>query len=394
MEVLRPEDYEEFEEFNRNHPRGHFMQSAEWAELKKDWKREVVVSRRNGREIRGGASILIRKIPLTPYTLMYAPRGPIMDKHDRTAFADIVNATRRLAKKYHSVALRMDPDIEADCKEFNDILGFLKMKVKGGKNFETIQPRFVYRLPIEGKTEEEVLAGFTSKTRYNVRVAIKNKVEVRVVNDDLEAIAQFHDLMKVTGDRDGFICRSQDYFERLLEAIGDNARLYAAYYEGKMIAGAVAIRYADKVWYLYGASSNEERNRMPNYLLQWEMIRWAIESGVSVYDFRGISGDMDKSNPLYGLYRFKKGFNGELVEFVGEIDAVFMPFGYAVTEFGTKVFKAIRKKSFLFKTRDKRHMPEKATPEKENKEEKNSDKEKAEEKAKEKAKEKAEGKAE
>ncbi len=355
MEILKPENYAEFEKFNRNHPRGHFMQSAEWAALKNDWKREVVVTRSGDGSIRGGISILVRKIPMTPYTLMYAPRGPIFDEDDSAAFADIVNGVRSLAKRHRSVCLRMDPDIRADYEPFKKALESMKLKVKGGKNFETTQPRFVYRMDIKGKTEDEVMANFTSKTRYNVRVAIKNGVETRVVNGDPEAIAQFHALMKVTGERDGFICRSKEYFERLLKSLGEDARLYAAYYNGEMIAGTLAIRYADKVWYLYGASSNKERNRMPNYLLQWDMIRWAIESGVSVYDFRGVSGDMDESNPLYGLYRFKRGFNGELVEFVGEIDAVFKRFGYSFTEFGTRTFKHLRKRRFLAKTKDKRH---------------------------------------
>ena len=355
MELLRPENYAEFERFNRNHPRGHFMQSAEWAALKSDWKREVVVTRNGDGSVRGGISVLVRKIPMTPYTLMYAPRGPIFDEDDSAAFTDIVNGVRRIAKKHRSVCLRMDPDIRAGFEPFEKALAAMKLKVKGGKNFETTQPRFVYRMDIKGKTEEEVMANFTSKTRYNVRVAIKNGVETRVVNGDPEAIAQFHALMKVTGERDGFICRSKEYFERLLKSLGEDARLYAAYYNGEMIAGTLAIRYADKVWYLYGASSNKERNRMPNYLLQWDMIRWAIESGVSVYDFRGVSGDMDESNPLYGLYRFKRGFNGELVEFVGEIDAVFRRFGYAFTEFATRTFKHMRKRRFLAKTKDKRH---------------------------------------
>ena len=355
MELLRPENYAEFERFNRNHPRGHFMQSAEWAALKSDWKREVVVTRNGDGSVRGGISVLVRKIPMTPYTLMYAPRGPIFDEDDSAAFTDIVNGVRRIAKKHRSVCLRMDPDIRAGFEPFEKALAAMKLKVKGGKNFETTQPRFVYRMDIKGKTEEEVMANFTSKTRYNVRVAIKNGVETRIVNSDPEAIAQFHALMKVTGERDGFICRSKEYFERLLRSLGEDARLYAAYYDGEMIAGTLAIRYADKVWYLDGASSNRERNRMPNYLLQWEMIRWVIESGVSVYDFRGVSGDMDESNPLYGLYRFKRGFNGELVEFVGEIDAVFKRFGYSFTEFGTRTFKHLRKRRFLAKTKDKRH---------------------------------------
>ena len=73
-----------------------------------------------------------------------------------------------------------------------------------------------------------------------------------------------------------------------------------AYSEGEAIAGTIAVHFGDKVWYLYGASSNSHRNLMPNYLLQWEMIRWAVETGCRLYDFRGISGDLSEENHLYG----------------------------------------------------------------------------------------------
>ena len=92
-----------------------------------------------------------------------------------------------------------------------------------------------------------------------------------------------------------------------------------------MIAATIAVRYGKKTWYLYGASDNEFRNLMPNYLLQWEMIRWAVEGGCDVYDFRGVSGDLSPDNPLYGLYRFKKGFSGELTEFCGEFNLLLRP---------------------------------------------------------------------
>ena len=98
-----------------------------------------------------------------------------------------------------------------------------------------------------------------------------------------------------------------------------------AFYEDKPVAGTLAIHYGDKVWYLYGASANEYRNVMPNYLLQWEMIRWAIETGCTLYDFRGVSGDLSEDNPLYGLYRFKKGFNGDLCEFCGDLELRLRP---------------------------------------------------------------------
>lgn len=86
----------------------------------------------------------------------------------------------------------------------------------------------------------------------------------------------------------------------------------------------------NKMWYLYGASSNTYRNLMPNHLLQWEMIKWARNHGCTLYDFRGVSGDIREDNPLYGLYRFKKGFNGDLIEFVGGWDMVYQPFYYYI----------------------------------------------------------------
>ena len=103
------------------------------------------------------------------------------------------------------------------------------------------------------------------------------------------------------------------------------AQIFLAEYQGQVISATLALILGKKTWYLYGASSNDYRNVMPNYLIQWEMIRWAQEQGCTVYDFRGVSGDLDESNPLYGLYRFKKGFNGDLIEFVGDWDRVYSP---------------------------------------------------------------------
>ena len=127
-----------------------------------------------------------------------------------------------------------------------------------------------------------------------------------------------------------------------------------AFHEGQPIAGTLAIHYGDKVWYLYGASSNEHRNLMPNYLLQWTMIQWAIETGCRIYDFRGVSGDVSEDNPLYGLYRFKKGFGGEFTEFVGEMDLVLNKPAYLFEEKATSLFKDLRKAVYLFKNRDKK----------------------------------------
>jgi len=137
----------------------------------------------------------------------------------------------------------------------------------------------------------------------------------------------------------------------MLDNLGEHARLYMAYYEGIPVAGTLAIWYGNKVWYLYGASANEYRNLMPNYLCQWNMIQWALHKKCDIYDFRGVSGDLDESNPLYGLYRFKKGFNGEFCEFAGEFDMVFSRFWYAVIRKAERAYRHMRKVVYLKKNR-------------------------------------------
>ena len=231
---------------------------------------------------------------------------------------------REVAKKHRGFTFRMDPDV---LKEDTAFLAMMEKKGfsrhDDGKNFDGIQPRFVFRLPIQGRTEDEMLAFFTQKTRYNIRLAVRKGVEVRICGKEM--VPDFTRIMAVTGSRDGFATRPAWYFERILDSLGEHARLYMAFYEDKPVAGTLAIHYGDKVWYLYGASANEYRNVMPNYLLQWEMIRWAIETSCTLYDFRGASGDLSEDNPLYGLYRFKKGFNGDLCEFCGDLELRLRP---------------------------------------------------------------------
>ena len=220
-----------------------------------------------------------------------------------------------------------------------------------GKNFEGIQPRYVFRLYLDGRNEEELMASFHQKTRYNIRVAIKKGVTVELGSKS--DVGRFHEIMMETGLRDRFVIRSKEYFEKMLDALGENARLYLARYDGKIVAGTLACAYGDKVWYLYGASSNEARNVMPNYLLQMEMIKWAVERGARIYDFRGVSGDIDESNPLYGLYRFKKGFNGEFTEFVGEMEYEFSHFLNVFVTNSEHIFRKARKWVFMIKNRGK-----------------------------------------
>ncbi|HEX3026334.1 MAG TPA: peptidoglycan bridge formation glycyltransferase FemA/FemB family protein [Clostridia bacterium] len=341
MEILRKENLLEYKRFVLSNQKGHFMQGPEWAQVKNNWNSEVVVERDKSGEIIGGILVLIRRLPGLPFSIMYSPRGPVCDIHDTKTLESLMKGVRNLAKKYRAYVFKMDPDVAASADDFaRQLLSMGFERKGGGKNFEEIQPRFVFRLDTGNQTEDEVFAKFHSKTRYNIRVALKRGVEVKIM--DRSALKEFMPIMRETGLRDGFPIRPLEYFDRMMQVMGEHARLYMAYYEGKPVAGTIAVQYGDKTWYLYGASSNEYRNIMPNYLLQWEMIRWSVESGCRVYDFRGVSGDLSESNPLYGLYRFKKGFNGEFTEFVGEFDLILNQPVALLVENGLKFVKKLR----------------------------------------------------
>ncbi|MEG1953208.1 MAG: peptidoglycan bridge formation glycyltransferase FemA/FemB family protein [Hydrogenoanaerobacterium sp.] len=331
MEILVPEQYDEYEHFVATHPQSSFTQSVMWRKVKSNWGFEVVVSRGADGKIIGGLSVLIQKVPLMGTSFLYSPRGPVCDLHDEAVMRDLKMGVDELAKRYKAHIFKMDPDTLATDTELLELtkkMGFEHFA--GPEGFETIQARFNYRLYIEGKTEDEVLAAITQKTRYNIRVAQKHGVEVHVVGE--EYLDDFVRIMQTTGERDGFNVRPKEYFVRMLNALGENVRLYMAFYEGQPISGAITTNYGGKTCYVYGASDNVYRNVMPNYLVQWEMICWAVETGCSVYDFQGVSGILDESNHMYGLYRFKKGFNGQLDELIGEFNYVYRPLEYKMVE--------------------------------------------------------------
>ncbi len=336
---VTPEVYAEYDRFVEGHPCGHFMQSRMWGRLKTHWEWDAVLVRDDiTGAILGSLALLTRKVPGLPYTIMYGCRGPVCDRSDAKVVSQLIEGAKCLAKEKKAYLLKLDPDVLASDHKFIDTLVSLGFTPPtNNRNFEGIQPRFVFRLNVAGRTEENLLNSFEAKTRYNIRLARRKGVEVKVCGK--EAVPAFSKIMDETGKRDGFVVRPASYLERLLDCLGEHARLYMAYYNEQPVAGSIAIWFGNKVWYLYGASSNASRNVMPNYLLQWEMIRWALEKGCEIYDFRGVSGDLSPENPLYGLYRFKKGFGGDFTEFAGEFDMILKPAVAAAIKVGEKAYR-------------------------------------------------------
>ena len=312
----------EFEKYNRSNPRGSLFQSACWADLKCAWQRRVITVRRDGILI-GGVSVLLRRIPFTPWKLLYAPRGPVCDPSDADTLAAITRGVLELAKQEHGYLFKTDPDVRLSDDFFQETMEKLGYRLLPETwAFERIQPQHLARIDLRGKTEAQVLAGMKQKTRYNIRLAERRGTKVRVCGK--QALDAFYEIMLETGRRDGFAVRPKQYFERMLSSLGEHARLYMAFCGEEPIAGAIAAQYGNQTWYLYGASSARHREQMPNYLLQWHMIRWALDSGCDVYDFRGVSGGQEEDKVM-GLWRFKGGFGAELQSLVGEYELPIRP---------------------------------------------------------------------
>ena len=324
MELLTHHNQEEYEAFVSAHPAREFTQSLRWPKVKSNWGYEGILSRGADGAIRGAMLVLVQKIPLIGSSFLYAPRGPVCDLHDRETLADLMAGVDALAKKHRAHAFKVDPNVLFSDSEAVENLKSLGLKQSYGPDgFEGIQARFNYRLYLQGRTEEELLMNLTQSCRRKVRIAQRSGVEVRPVGP--EHLDDFVRIMEVTGKRDGFAVRPKGYFARMLEALGPHARLYMGFYEGVPVCGALSTNYAGKVCYVYGASDNLHRDKMPNYLMQWEMIRWASQTGCTVYDFQGVSGNLTEGSHMYGLYQFKRGFNGQLDELAGEFDKIYRP---------------------------------------------------------------------
>ena len=343
FEVLTPEQYREADDFIQNHPYGSFTQCTRWAQVKSEWGHRTIVSRLPSGIITGALLVLMRPIPFLKTVMLYAPRGPVCYPDDAMTIAALKEGVDSLAKQHRAYAFSCDPDVLMQNTAFIDTMKKLGFRHSyGPTGFEGIQARYNYRTYLNGCTEEEMFARLGQSTRRKVRIAMRKGVEIFVSGP--EHLDDFVRIMRITGERDGFAVRPKAYFERFLAAMGEHARLYMGLCEGQVVCGAIAVNFAKKCCYVYGASDSIFRDAMPNYLMQWEMMRWAIQTGCDTYDFQGVSGNLsEENNPLFGLYRFKRGFPGQIDELVGEFDAVYRPVLFAAVEKAAAAAKGLRR---------------------------------------------------
>ncbi len=304
-----------------HHPQAHLLQTASWGELKRafGWQpRHVVVGT-------AGAQILFRKLPLG-FTVAYIPKGPV-GKPD-LAFWKQVDL---LCREENAVFLKVEPDFW----EHETPFGEGARPLKAHTSTRAIQPRRTLVVDLT-PAEEAILRTFKQKTRYNIRLAMRKGVRVAPSAD----VAAFYALMQVTAGREGFGIHSPEYYQRaydLFHPLGA-CELLLAEYEGQPLAGLMVFAWGERAWYFYGASNNQERNRMPTYLLQWEAMRWAKARGCTSYDLWGVPDEdaatleanfTTRRDDLWGVYRFKRGFGGELRRSAPPLDRVYRPLLYA-----------------------------------------------------------------
>lgn len=344
MPVLDKRDkgmVEKYNEFVRNREHTSALQDLNWAYVKKtEWTHEAVYLEKNG-NITAAMSMLIRTFA-KGFSMIYVPRGPVCDAYDINTIKQLINEASVIAKKYNAFVLKFDPEASYD-EKLESLYRQAGFKVRNNDKFkhELIQPIYNMILRIKGKTEEEIFKGYSEKTRYNIRVAEKKGVTVRWSRDEQD-LEKFHKLSEITAARDGITLRDLDYYKRMLEAYDDRfLRVYLAEHEGEALSGAIALNYGGKLFYIYGASSNEKRNLMPNYLMQQAMIKWAVETNCTEYDFGGVF-ELNKEN---GLYRFKEGFCRQegVTKFIGEVDYVYNKLVYFAFVKLLPIYKKFRK---------------------------------------------------
>jgi peptidoglycan pentaglycine glycine transferase (the first glycine) len=316
-------------------PNPHVLQTWDWGDFKSrwGWRPTRLLLKKNDQPV-AAAQILQRRLPRIPLSVTYVPKGPALDYDNIQLLEEVLSALERWATRQGTLFVKIDPDVwvgygtgsSPPLPQAKAVLETLSDR-SWRQSAEQIQ--FKNSVIVDLKPDEhELLARMKSKTRYNIRLTSRHGVSVRTgVESDLNA---FYHLYHETSQRNQFLIRSPDYYldvwTQFLQA--GRGHLLLAEADGEPIAGLYLFFLGQTAWYMYGASSNQHRNLMPNYLLQWEAMRLAKRLGCTRYDMWGAPNCFDEGDPMWGVYRFKTGFGAETVRGIGAFDYTPSPWRY------------------------------------------------------------------
>lgn len=271
-----------------NHP----LQSPAWGEFRKAMGVDVVSTY--------GWFLTFHKIPFTPWTIGYFPKGPKPTQK-------MIDELLVLGKQKNAIFIQLEPNTTT--------------KVKLQPSHHPLFTKYTFVLDLT-KSEEELLSAMHPKTRYNIKVAQKHGV---IITEDNSAFADYLRLTKETTGRQGFYAHNERYHRTMWNILhkAGIAHLFVAKFNGEILSAWIVFVWGDTVYYPYGASSRKHRDVMAPTLMLWEIAKWAKKKGLKYFDLWGAMGpNPDVNDPWYGFHRFKQGFGPTLIEFAGSFDLV------------------------------------------------------------------------
>lgn len=371
---------EEFNKVSNNFSNSNFYQSYEWSKLKESigWKYYYVgVSKDN--TLVAVTLILGKKIYFNKY-LYYAPRGVLLDYNDNEVLSFFTKEVKKFLIKRKGIVLKIDPFVEYQKHDNtgNVVTDFCNRKVidnlikqgykhhgfTNGYNTSEIQLRWSYYLDIT-KSMDDIMKGMDQRCRRCIRKYEKYPLELTYV-DNISKLKNFKDVMQSTAKRQNHFDRSLEYYNNLNRLLGSRSLLAIIYLDRNKylkectgdklydmvkndkrkkipISAGVFIFDNDRLNYVYGGTYKEYMPLMAQYKMQMEMIKLAMEKKLPIYDFGGISGNFTPGSENYGVYEFKRGFGGNVLEYIGEFDLILDKFGYYIYDIGYKLYRNTKK---------------------------------------------------
>jgi peptidoglycan pentaglycine glycine transferase (the first glycine) len=341
-------------------PNPHFLQTFEWGQVKAKygWTPLYVVWTSDGKfsvfketdhwlpnpdHCVAAALILKRQILRNEFaarlSIRYSPKGPLLHWSSEALRKRVLSDLQTFSKKEGAIFLKMDPDVvlgtgvpssEDDLIDNSGQVLMSELKRRGwGYSSDQIQFKNTVLIDLN-PFEEELLSSMKQKTRYNIRLAQKKGVTLRVGN--LEDFGLLYKMYAETSVRDGFVIRDEGYYQTVWELFMDSneptCEPLIAEVNGEPVAAIFVFYFAGRAYYVYGMSRNAHREKMPTYLLQWEAMKRARAKGCKVYDLWGAPDVFDESDSMWGVYRFKEGLGGKVVRTLGAWDYAPNPFWY------------------------------------------------------------------
>lgn len=307
----------------------HPLQSYAWGEFREKTNVRVIrVEQYQNELLIRGFQITLHRVPHTPFTVGYFPKG---QKPDQA----MLESLQAIGKEHNCIFIKLEPNIKAS--EFNPLeiksLPFdLRMPQKN------LFTKFTFILDLKS-TEEELLAKMKEKTRYNIRLAKRKGVQVREETSD-QAFNEYLRLTFETTKRQGFYAHDVAYHKKMWETLHPVgiAHLFTASYEGEILVTWIVFLFNHVLYYPYGASSLKHREVMASNLMMWEVIKWGKSQGAEKFDMWGaLPPGADPSDPRMGFHRFKEGYGPVLTEFAGSFDLVLKPRLYSLYQAADKI---------------------------------------------------------